>query len=64
MKNYIKGKGILVGEFSADELREKKDKELFKKVAEETGCEYANVEIKKNKMRVYACTFKDCWEFK
>lgn len=41
MKNYkyIAGKGILVGKFSGEQLKNKEDKELFKKVSEETGCQ-------------------------
>lgn len=65
MKNYeyIAGKGILVGKFSGEQLKNKEDKELFKKVSEETGYKYANTEIKKDKMLVYACSLVDCRDF-
>ena len=41
----------------------KEDKELFKKVSKETGYKYANTEIKKDKMLVYACSLEDCRDF-
>ena len=65
MKNYeyITGKGILIGKFSEEQLKNKEDKELFKKVSKETGYEYANTEIKKDKMLVYACSLEDCRDF-
>ena len=65
MKNYkyIAGKGILVGKFSGEQLKNKEDKELFKKVSKETGYKYANTEIKKDKMLVYACSLEDCRDF-
>lgn len=63
MKKYIPGKGILVGEFTKEQLINKADKKQFKKVAEETGYKYANTEIKKDKMLVYACSLEDCKDF-
>lgn len=64
MQNYIKGKGILVGAFNEDDLKQSKDKAQVKKMKEETGYQYTNTEfVKKNgkivAMKVYVCTLDD-----
>lgn len=62
--DYIKGKGILVGIYNEKDLANKKDKEDFKKMSEETGYKYTNQELvmKKGKivgMKLYVCKQED-----
>ena len=68
-REYIKGKGILVGTYTEKDLDENKDRIDLFKILEETGLKYSNTEfIKKNgkiiAMKVYACTLEDCETFK
>lgn len=63
-KNYIKGKGVLVGTFSEEDLTKGIDKKQLAKVQEETGLKYTNTEFIKKKgkivaLKVYACNVDD-----
>ena len=61
-------KGILVGDFSEDDLDSKKDMEAVSRKQEETGLLYTNREIvKKNGrtfLRVWVCSLEDCEDFR
>lgn len=63
MENYIQGLGILIGEFTEEELREHKDREIIEKKKKELGLKYINAKnIKKNgikKLAVYLCNVDD-----
>lgn len=64
MNRYIKGKGILVGTFSMDDLDAGKDTEAVMAAEEETGLRYTNTELVRSKgnivgLRVYVCTLDD-----
>lgn len=64
MKNYIKNKGILVGKFDEDDLRNKRDKIQVDKIMKETGLKYVNTEYVKRKdktthIKIYLCTIED-----
>lgn len=64
MKNYIKGKGILVGIFNELDLKNGRDKEAVEKKKKETGLNYINTEfVRKNddtvSIRIYVCTVDD-----
>lgn len=64
MKNYIKGKGILVGTFTELDLKNGHDKEAVEKKKKETGLSYTNTEfVRKNddavSIRIYVCTVDD-----
>ena len=49
MKNYIKGRGILVGTFTELDLKNGRDKEAVEKKKRETGLSYTNTEfVRKN----------------
>lgn len=62
--NYIKGKGILVGEFNSDDIKNKIDKIKVEEKMNETGLKYTNSEIIKKKkdivgIRLYVCNLDD-----
>ena len=62
--NYIKGKGILVGEYNEKEVLSGKDKQDTKIKMKETGFSYTNTElVKKNgkivSVKVYVCSVED-----
>lgn len=62
--NYIKGKGILVGTFSEEDISTGKDKIEVKRMAEQTDCKYTNTEyVKKNGkivgIKIYVCNAED-----
>jgi hypothetical protein len=64
MKNYIKGRGILVGTFTELDLKNGRDKEAVEKKKKETGLSYTNTEfVRKNgnivSIRIYVCTVDD-----
>lgn len=44
MKDYIKGRGILVGTFTELDLKNGRDKEAVEKKKKETGLNYTNAE--------------------
>lgn len=61
---YIKGKGVLVGTFTEDQLRKKIDKMEIAKAKEKYGLKYINSEFLEKGgqltgMRVYACNLED-----
>ena len=64
MKEYIRGKGILVGTFDESDLKNGRDKEAVEKKKKETGLNYTNTEfVRKNddivSIRIYVCTVDD-----
>lgn len=64
MKDYIRGKGILVGTFDESDLKNDRDKEAMEKKKKETGLSYTNTEfVRKNddtvSIRIYVCTVDD-----
>ena len=64
MKEYIRGKGILVGTFTELDLKNGRDKETVEKKKKETGLGYTNTEfVRKNgdivSIRIYVCTVDD-----
>ena len=64
MKEYIRGKGILVGTFTELDLKNGRDKEAVEKKKKETGLSYTNTEfVRKNddtvSIRIYVCTVDD-----
>lgn len=64
MKEYIKGKGILVGTFTESDIDEKADRKAVDKAMAETGLNYTNAELVYSKgkiagLRVYVCTLED-----
>ena len=64
MKEYIRGKGILVGTFDESDLKNGRDKEAVEKKKKETGLSYTNTEfVRKNddtvSIRIYVCTVDD-----
>ena len=64
MKEYIRGKGILVGTFDESDLKNGRDKEAVEKKKKETGLSYTNTEfLRKNddtvSIRIYVCTVDD-----
>ena len=64
MKEYIRGKGILVGTFDESDLKNGRDKETVEKKKKETGLSYTNTEfVRKNddtvSIRIYVCTVDD-----
>lgn len=63
-KTYIKNKGILVGTFNEDDLRNKIDKKAIDEAMKETGYEYIHSEYVKRKgeivgLKVYVCKMED-----
>lgn len=63
-RNYVKGKGILVGAYTENDLSKGKDKEDVKKMSEKTGYKYTNTELVKRgnrvvAMKVYVCSAED-----
>ena len=61
---YIKGKGILIGTFSEDDLNKGNDRIAIEKAKEQTGYSYTNTEyVKKNGkivgMKIYVCSMED-----
>lgn len=64
MKNYIKGKGILVGIFNELDLKNGRDKEAVEKKKKETGLNYINTEyVYENNyiigIKIYVCAIED-----
>ena len=64
MNIYVGGKGIYLGEFSEQDIRDKKDREEVKRVQAETGLKYVRLEdVKKGKkiiaLKVYVCKLED-----
>ena len=64
LMNYERNKGVFVGKFNEDDLRNKKDKIAIKKAMEETGLQYIHSEYVKSKgevvaLKVYVCELKD-----
>lgn len=61
--NYIKGKGILVGTYSDEDVRNSKDQREVYAMMEKTGYNSVNTEvIKKNGidyLKVYVCKSED-----
>lgn len=64
MNNYIKGKGVLVGTFTEEDIENNVDwQETYKKQCE-TGYRYTNCEFVMNDgkiagIKVYVCKFED-----
>ena len=63
-REYIKGKGVLVGTFTEDQLRKKIDKMEIAKAKEKYELKYINSEFvcKGNQItgiRVYVCNLED-----
>lgn len=61
---YIKGKGVLVGTFTKDQLKKKIDKIEIAKAKEKYGLKYINSEFLEKGgqltgMRVYVCNLED-----
>lgn len=61
---YVKGKGILIGTYDENDLKNGKDKSDVLKISRETGLKYTNTEILKSKgkiigMKIYACKAED-----
>ena len=61
---YVKNKGILVGTFTKDDLKNGIDKKETTRIKQETGLAYTNTEtIRKNKtivgLRIYVCNATD-----
>lgn len=64
MEKYIKGKGVFVGTFSAQDLLNGKDKAEITKSKESTGLQYLHAEhVRKGKnivgVKVYVCNIDD-----
>lgn len=64
MKDYIRGKGILVGTFDESDLKNGRDKEAVEKKKKETGLNYTNTEhvYRNNDMvgiKFYVCAIED-----
>ena len=63
-RNYVKGKGILIGTFNEDDIANKRDKIAIEKAMIGTGYQYVHSEyVKKNGkivgLRIYICDIKD-----
>lgn len=63
-KEYIKGKGILVGTFSESDLDEGADRKAVEAAMAETGLNYTNTEPVYSRgkivgLRIYVCTLED-----
>lgn len=60
-------KGILVGDFSEEDLNKKLDLAAVKRKQKETGLPYSNHEIVKKGgkmfMRLWVCSLEDCEDF-
>lgn len=60
---YIKGKGILVGTYSEQDLQMEKDKVDVQKMKEQTGLSYTNQDIitkdGKTYLKLYVCKQRD-----
>ena len=60
-------KGILVGDFSEEDIDNKRDQEEVGRKAAETGLKYTNRQILKKGgkmfMRIWVCSFADCEDF-
>lgn len=61
---YIKGKGVLVGTFTKDQLKKKIDKIEIAKAKEKYGLKYINSEFLEKGgqltgIRVYVCNLED-----
>lgn len=66
MGNYVKGKGILVGVYSEDDIIAGKDKIEVEKAMAETGLKYTHSELKRNRktkeiesLTIYVCRMED-----
>lgn len=64
MKEYIRGKGILVGTFTELDLKNGHYKEAIEKMKKETGLNYTNTEhVYKNNdivgIKFYVCAIED-----
>lgn len=64
MENYIKGKGILVGTFTEEEISKNIDYQKVEEMKLKTGLKYTNTElVKKGKqivaLKIYVCTPQD-----
>ena len=62
--NYIKGKGILIGAFSEDDLNKGNDRIAIERAKEQTGYSYTNTEYVKKSgkiagMKIYVCSMED-----
>lgn len=62
-KDYIKGLGVLIGEFTEEELKEHKDRIVIEEKKKELGLKYINAkEVKRKgikKLAVYLCNAYD-----
>lgn len=61
---YIKGKGILVGKYDADDIAKGTDKKDTKEMQEKTGYKYTNTEFIKTNgkivgLKIYVCKAND-----
>ena len=61
---YVKGKGILVGCFNAQQIKDKEDKVAVQNMMDTTGYKYTNTEfVKKNGkttgIKIYVCELDD-----
>jgi len=64
MENYIKGKGILAGEFTQEDLSNGADEKVVKKIMSDTGLTDIRVDFITEgtmitKAKVYVCTEED-----
>lgn len=64
MKEYIRGKGILVGTFTELDLKKNYDKEIVEQKKKETGLNYTNTEyVYENNyiigIKIYVCAIED-----
>lgn len=61
-------KGVFVGTFSEDDVRNGVDKQKLWAVQNETGLKYCNTEFVKKKgkivgLKIWACSLEDCEQF-